>query len=62
MIDTPDELKGLSQDELRFWRLIDERELQSDGTEDITLACGHKITSIIPLPSTRQYEYCRRVC
>lgn len=58
MSDTPDELQGLSEEELRFWRLIEERKPQSDGTEEMTLACGHKITAVIPLPGTRQYEYC----
>lgn len=58
MNDLPAELRGKTKDELRFWRLIDERIPSEDGSEEMVLACGHRITCIIPYPSKRQYSYC----
>jgi hypothetical protein len=52
----PKELEGLSQEELRFWRLIDERNDNRDGTEDILLACGHVRRS---LAFTRTWLYAK---
>lgn len=56
--DVP-ELRGLSPEELRFFRLIDSREPDPDFAdgEYITLACGHRRWSI-GLSRERQYIYC----
>lgn len=58
MMPEPPELKGLSTEELRFYRLIEEREMADDGSQEITMACGHKTVQIIPLPETVNYAYC----
>jgi hypothetical protein len=48
-------------EELRFWRLIEEREPEADGQgELITLACGHSIVCVIPYPDSQEYAYCSR--
>lgn len=54
---TPRELQGLSQEELRFWRLIEERA-PDDGAELVTLACGHSVVMIVPLPEWQRYHMC----
>lgn len=45
-------------EELRFWRLIEERQLDDDGSERMALACGHETTCVIPYPDTQEYAYC----
>jgi hypothetical protein len=57
MTNPPPELQGLTP-ELRFWRLIEERETHPDGSQTLTLACGHKTTQHIPLPASREYAPC----
>ena len=44
-------------EELRFWRLIDERETEADGWQIIVLACGHRFT-FEHMPETQEYAYC----
>lgn len=46
------------QKELRFWRLIEERTPESDGSERVELACGHGYTCLVPYPDTQEYAYC----
>lgn len=46
------------EEELRFWRLIEERETEEDGGEHVELACGHTIVFTVGLPDTQQYAYC----
>lgn len=58
MSEVPPELAGFTSDELRFHRLIEEREMQKDGTQEIELACGHRIIMIIPIPDEQQYMQC----
>jgi hypothetical protein len=48
----------IKEEERRFYRLIEEREMNKDGTQEITLACGHATIQIIPLPETQQYSLC----
>jgi hypothetical protein len=45
-------------EELRFWRLIEERKREGDGSEHIALACGHEIVCVIPYPNTQEYAFC----
>jgi hypothetical protein len=45
-------------EELRFWRLIEEREREEDGSERVVLACGHTSTFIVGIPDTQEYAYC----
>jgi hypothetical protein len=47
-----------NEEALRFWRLIDERTLNEDGTQEIVLACGHTSTQIIPLTDSQEYAPC----
>jgi hypothetical protein len=57
----PDEAFGPSRpsdEEMRFWRLIEERIDCTDGSQEVTLACGHKYTQIIPIPPSREYLPC----
>lgn len=48
------------KEELRFWRLIEERDLDQDGHQHIALACGHIDSYTHPLPETQEYAYCFR--
>lgn len=41
------------QEELRFFRLIDEREGST-----LTLACNHVIKTAAPPPAKQQYAFC----
>jgi hypothetical protein len=52
------EASGLSEDELHFFRPIEERVMNADGTQDIWLACGHRARYVIPIPDRRRYSYC----
>jgi hypothetical protein len=54
---TPPELRGLSQDELRFYRLIEEREDTPEG-QTVLLACGHSIVQSFRTPEAIQYMAC----
>lgn len=46
-------------EELRFWRLIEEREPEADGRgERLTLACGHGFVCVVPYPTSQEYAYC----
>jgi hypothetical protein len=47
-----------NSEELRFWRSIEERWLSLDGTQEITLSCGHHSTQIIPFPDSQEYAPC----
>lgn len=57
MLNTPPELIGIPEEERQFWRLIEERKLNPDGTEDIVLACGHARTNLTHTHSWT-YAYC----
>lgn len=48
-------------EELRFWRLIDERTADDKG-ERVMLACGHEFVCGIPYPDSQEYAYCRQCC
>ena len=55
----PPELRwATNPEQLRFHRLIEERHLNEDTTQDVKLACGHVLCFIIPLPNDREYSYC----
>lgn len=55
--DDPPELQGLSAEQRRFYRLIEERSPSDAGTE-VLLACGHRYTLPVPLPDWQQYLRC----
>jgi len=48
----------LNPEERRFYRLIEERETNQDGTEDVLLACGHTLTYVRPVPAAQTYAPC----
>jgi hypothetical protein len=52
------ELAGLNQEQRRFYRLIEEREIEPDGSQSVTLACGHSSIQVIPIPDEQQYMQC----
>jgi hypothetical protein len=54
----PPELQGLNQEQRRFYRLIEEREANDDGSQKITLACGHESIQVIPIPDDVNYMQC----
>jgi hypothetical protein len=56
LLDDIPELDGLPEDEIRYYRLIDEREPDAGG-EKITLACGHTLR-IAGLPEMQHYILC----
>lgn len=47
-----------SDEELRFWRLIEERQPQDDESELVTFACGHRVCMVVPLPAAQEYAPC----
>jgi hypothetical protein len=51
------ELEGKTADELRFYRLIEDRAT-NDGEQTIELACGHSRTLKTPLPDEQMYAAC----
>lgn len=57
MAEAP-EIAHLTQEERRFWRRIEGRALIGDGTQELTLACGHCWLHFEPLPEYRQYAQC----
>jgi hypothetical protein len=57
-METFPELEGLNAEQRRFYRLIEERELEGDGAQKIELACGHTTIQIIPVPDSLQYMQC----
>lgn len=54
----PPELRGLNQEQRRFYRLIEERDTAEDGLQEITLACGHRSIQVIPIPDDVNYMQC----
>jgi hypothetical protein len=53
-----EQLHGMSAEELRFYRLIEEREMNPDGTQDLTLACGHMLLCTVPTKEDEVYAPC----
>lgn len=45
-------------EELRFWRLIEEREDKDNRTSEVTLACGHTVVFVGGIPKTQEYALC----
>jgi hypothetical protein len=45
-------------EERRFYRLIDERGTNGDGTQDVILACGHASRYVVPIPDSQHYVPC----
>jgi hypothetical protein len=56
MLNEPPELIGLTQEEKRFWRLIEERETNPDGSQNIVLACGHERKNLM---FTHSWQYAK---
>jgi hypothetical protein len=48
----------LKAEEMRFYQLIERHRVNADGTEELTLACGHTVTYVIPVPSSNKYAPC----
>ena len=49
----------LDEEVRRFYRLIDDRKAAAeDGTQDVTLACGHVITFVNPIEDSQMYAHC----
>jgi hypothetical protein len=55
---TREHLHGMSVEELRFYRLIEDRQMNPDGTQDVTLACGHMLLYTIPTKNDEVYAPC----
>jgi len=51
-------MRKLQQPPFNFERKIESRVRAIDGTQEVTLACGHSLVMIIPLPDSQQLLAC----
>jgi len=55
---TPAVVALMKPEHLRFYRLIEERDTNGDGSEDCVLACGHLIHNAVPFSLEARYAQC----